>query len=145
MRVRLVTLVAAVAAAAVAIVTVATAQSRADGLPSYTSGYAKWPRLNAKPIRGGSPAHAGTKNVYASKRMQGSKFPDGTVVVKTIVPPGARYVAQVAVMRKTKGRWQFVEYRRPRPTARYAVLARGQVCVSCHVRARRSDYVFTAK
>lgn len=138
------TLVVGMAATAVTVA-VATAQSRADGLPAYTSGYAKWPRLNAKPIRGGSPAHAGTKNVYASKRRKGSKFPHGTVVVKTIVPPGARYVGQVAVMRKTRGRWQFVEYHRASGSARYTVLARGQLCVSCHVQAKRSDYVFTKR
>jgi hypothetical protein len=143
-RVRLATLVAVAAAVAVTV-TFATAQSRADGLPSYTSGYAKWPRLNANPIRGGSPAHAGRKNVYASKRRKGATFPDATVVVKTIVSPGAKYVGQVAVMRKTKGRWQFVEYRRPSPAARYTVLAGGQLCVSCHVQAKRSDYVFTTR
>ena len=144
MRVRIATFAAA-AAAAVATVAVATAQSSANGLPAYTSGYATWPRLNAKPVRGGSPAHTGRKNVYASKRRVGARFPDGTVIVKTIVSPGSTYVTQVAVMRKTKGRWQFVEYRRASRTGRYSVLARGRLCVSCHVQAKRRDYVFTTK
>jgi hypothetical protein len=143
-RLKLAALVALVALFA-AVVVVAVAQSGAGGLPSYTNGYAKWPRLNARPIRGGSPAHFGTKNVYASKRKQGTKYPNGTVIVKTIVAPGTKYVGQVAVMRKTNGRWKFVEYRRPDPRAPYSVLAQGQLCVSCHVRAMRTDYVFTVR
>jgi hypothetical protein len=48
-------------------------------------------------------------------------------------------------MRKVKGRWQFVEYERSAPRARYTVLARGQLCTSCHVQALANDYVFTRR
>jgi hypothetical protein len=45
------------------------------------------------------------------------------------------------------GRWRFVEYERsgPRQTVRYTVLAQGRLCVSCHMQAKSSDYVFTKR
>ena len=67
------------------------------------------------------------------------------MIVKTIVRPGAKYVGQFAVMRKVAGRWRFIEYERSSPTARYTVLAQGQLCVDCHVEARSNDYVFTKR
>ena len=135
-----------VAAAAAAIAVVALASTSAAGLPSYTSGYAKWPRINARPVtRCGPPcAHAGVKNVYASKRKVGNRYPNGTVIVKTVAQAGtAGLPDQVAVMRKVDGRWRFVEYRLSGP--RYTVLAQGQLCQSCHMRARANDYVFTKR
>ena len=137
--------IVAAAALAAAIVVVAAAQTQANGLPSYTNGYLGWTKLNAKPVRGGSPAHSGVKNVYASKRKVRSKYPNGTVIVKTIVQPGTKYIGQVAVMRKVNGRWRFVEYSRPSRTARYTVLAQGQLCVSCHMQVKSRDYVFTKR
>jgi hypothetical protein len=85
------------------------------------------------------------KNVYASRpRGANRRFPNGTVIVKTIAEPGARGPAgQVAVMRKVAGRWQWVEY--TRAGSRYGVLAQGQLCVSCHMQARANDWVFTQR
>jgi hypothetical protein len=145
-RARIIAVVAIVSLAA-AVVVVAAARTTASGLPSYTNGYLKWPKINKKPIRNEDPrsGHAGTKNVYVSKRKVGSKYPNGTVVVKTIVEAGTKYVGKVAVMRKTSGRWRYVEYERSTPTARYTVLAQGQLCVDCHVLAKSNDYVFTKK
>ena len=139
---RLMTLVG-VATVAFSAVVVAVASTTANGLPSYTNGYATWPKLNRKPIVGGSPAHSGVKNVYASKRRVAAKFPNGTVVVTSIANKGDRPAlpGQVAVMRKTNGRWSFVEYHLS--GSRYTVLAQGQLCVSCHMQAKRTDYVFT--
>ena len=144
MRARAVAIVTAVALAASAVV-VAMAATSANGLPAYTNGYQKWPKLNRKPFtRCGPPcAHSGVKQVYASKRKIGRRFPNGTVVVKTIVRPGTRFVGQFAVMRKVNGRWRYVEYERSSPTARFTVLAQGQLCQSCHQQARANDYVFT--
>jgi hypothetical protein len=145
MRARVVAIVAVLAVAAPSVV-VALASTSANGLPSYTNGYQKWPKLNRKPFRSTGPlssAHAGLKNVYASKRKVGSRFPNGTVIVKTIVKPGTAYIGQFAVMRKVEGRWRFVEYQRSSPTGRYTLLAQGQLCLSCHVQAKASDYVFT--
>lgn len=135
----------AVAAVASSAVVVAIASTSANGLPAYTNGYAKWPKLNRKPVTGGSPAHSGVKNVYASKKRVGGKFPNGTVIVKSIARSGDRPSLpwQVAVMRKVKGRWQFVEYQLS--GARYTVLAKGQLCASCHVQAKANDYVFTKR
>ncbi len=146
MRARAVTSVAAVALAASAAV-VALAATGANGLPAYTNGYQKWPKLNSKPFTTcGSPcAHAGRKNVYASKRKVGRRFPNGTVIVKTIVKPRTRFVGQFAVMRKTNGRWRYVEYERTSASARFTVLAQGQLCQSCHQQARANDYVFTKR
>jgi hypothetical protein len=140
--------VTAAAALAAAVAVVAAAETTANGLPSYTNGFQKWPRLNAKPFTSRGPlssAHTGLKNVYASKRKVGSRFPNGTVIVKTIVKPRTRYVGQVAVMRKVNGKWRFVEYERTSPSARYSVLAQGQLCTSCHVMAKANDYVFTKR
>jgi hypothetical protein len=146
-RAKLIALVAVIAFAA-AVVVVASARTTANGLPSYTDGWQKWPRINAKPFRDKGPlsaAHSGLKNVYASKGKRGGAYPNGTVIVKTIVEPGTKYVGQFAVMRKVRGRWQFVEYHRSSAKARYTVLAQGQLCVDCHVRARKTDYVFTQR
>jgi hypothetical protein len=145
-RARIVAVVVIVALAASAVV-VAVASTQANGLPSYTNGYQKWPKLNRKPFTKCGPpcAHSGVKNVYASKRKVGKKYPNGTVIVKTIVRRGTKYVGQFAVMRKVKARWQFVEYERSSPTARYTLLAKGQVCTSCHVMAKSNDYVFTKR
>src|SRR5262245_26091170 len=146
-RSKLLPLVAVIALAS-ALVVVAAARTTANGLPAYTDGWQKWPKVNRKPFRSTGPlssAHTGLKNVYASKRKVGSKYPNGAVIVKTIVKPGTRFVGQFAVMRKVKGRWQFVEYERSSAGARYTVLARGQLCMSCHVMARANDYVFTKR
>jgi hypothetical protein len=144
MRAKVLAVVAVVALAA-AIAVVAAAETTANGLPSYTNGYLKWPKLNRKPVKGGSSAHSGTKNVYASKKRVGKKFPNGTVIVKTIARAGDKpaLAGQVAVMRKVNGRWRFVEYELS--GSRYTVLAQGQLCVSCHVQAKASDYVFTKR
>ena len=146
MRTKIVAIVAVVALAAAAVV-VAAAQTTANGLPSYTNGYQKWPKLNRKPnTRCGPPcAHAGVKNVYASKRKVGTKYPNGTVIVKSIAQRGDKPAlpSQVAVMRKVSGRWRFVEY--SLSGSRYSVLAQGQLCVSCHVQAKANDYVFTKR
>jgi hypothetical protein len=146
-RAKLIAIVAVVAFAS-AVVVVASARTTANGLPSYTDGWQKWHRINAKPFRDKGPlsaAHTGVKNVYASKRKRGRAYPNGTVIVKTIVKPGTKYVGQFAVMRKLKGRWQFVEYERSSPRAGYTLLARGQLCADCHVMARSTDWVFTQR
>jgi hypothetical protein len=84
------------------------------------------------------------KNVYASKKKVGTRYPNGTVIVKTIQPAGRKGKPyQVAVMRKANGRWRFVEYQLS--GARYTVLAQGQLCQNCHMRARANDYVFTQR
>jgi hypothetical protein len=144
--VRSVLAIVAVAAAATAVAVVALASTSAAGLPPYTNGYSTWPRINAKPFtRCGPPcAHSGVKNVYASKRKVGKRYPNGTVIVKTVSQAGvAGLPGQVAVMRKVDGRWRFVEYKLSR--SRYTVLARGQLCQSCHMQASANDYVFTTR
>lgn len=142
---RLVVAVCAVTLALVAaIAVVATAAPTKNGLPSYTDGYATWPKLNRKPVT--TPgAHNGVKNVYASKPRRANRtFPNGTVIVKSIARPGAKGLpAQVAVMRKVRGNWQWVEY--DLSGGRYGVLAKGQLCVSCHMQARANDWVFTKR
>jgi hypothetical protein len=122
------------------VVALAAAQSQANGLPAYTEGYLKWRKLNRKPITAPG-AHNGLKNVYASRRKVGGRYPNGTVVVKTIRNGG--FVNQFAAMRKVRGRWQFVEWQRSSPTARFTILAQGQLCQSCHMQARANDFVFT--
>jgi Cytochrome P460 len=145
-RLRIVAVVALVASAS-SVAVVAFASTSAAGLPAYTNDYASWPKINRKPVtRCGPPcAHAGVKNVYASKKKVGAKYPNGTVIVKTVAQPGDRALLpnQVAVMRKLNGSWRYVEY--ALSGSRYTVLAQGQLCQSCHVRARANDYVFTKR
>jgi Cytochrome P460 len=134
--------VALAVACAGAVVTLAAPAK--NGLPSYTNGYAGWTKLNRKPFS--TPgAHNGVKNVYASKtRAANRTFPDGAVIVKSIAEPGAKGLpAQVAVMRKVRGRWQWIEY--TLTGSRYGVLARGQLCVDCHMQVRSNDWVFTKR
>ena len=129
---------------AAAAAVVAAARPAANGLPSYTSGYAAWTKVNRKPFS--TPgAHNGVKNVYTSKpRAANGKFPDGSVIVKSITEPGTKgLAAQVAVMRKLGGRWRWVEYQRS--GSRYEVLAQGQLCVACHMQVRSNDWVFTKR
>jgi hypothetical protein len=145
MRRRVLAFVAVIALAASAVV-VALASTNANGLPSYTNGYQNWKRINKKPFTSTGPlssAHSGVKNVYASKKRIGSKFPNGTVVVKSILKPGDKpsTPTQVAVMRKLNGKWRYVEYELS--GSRYGVLAKGQLCQSCHAQAKATDYVFT--
>jgi hypothetical protein len=147
MRARTLVAVALVGALAASAVVVATAATTANGLPAYTDGYRSWPKINRKPFTKCGPpcAHAGTKNVYASKRKAGARYPNGTVIVKAIAERGDRATrpSQVAVMRKVRGRWRFVEYELS--GSRYTVLAQGRLCVDCHVQVRSRDYVFTGR
>jgi hypothetical protein len=128
----------------------APAEQAANGLPKYVDGYAKWPKVNAKPIRGGSSAHPGTKNVYASKRKAGKRYPVGAIVVKTATPPGKRWLSLVATMRRIKGTtnggWRWEEFTRSSPTARFTKVAFPESgCAACHMQARANDYVFTRR
>jgi hypothetical protein len=145
--VRRIIAVVTVLAAAAAVTVVALASTSAAGLPSYTNGYAKWPRINKKPFTSTGPlssAHPGVKNVYASKKQVGKRYPNGTVVVKTIRGAGDTGAPdKVAVMRKVAGRWRFVEYELS--GSHYTVLAQGQLCQSCHAQARANDFVFTKR
>ena len=146
MRVRILGIVAAIATGA-AVAVAALASTSANGLPSYTDGYAKWPKVNRKPFTKCGPpcAHSGVKNVYTSEQKVGLKYPNGTVVVKTVAQPGDRAALpnQVAVMRKVAGKWRYVEY--VLSGSRYTVLGQGSFCASCHARARANDYVFTKR
>lgn len=141
MRARIAALVMALGLLAATAV-VANASTTGNGLPRYTDGYAKWQRLNRKPIT--TPgAHNGVKQVYASKpRGAGKRFPNGTVIVKAIRTPGQGGLpGEVAVMRKVAGRWQWVEY--TLSGGSYGVLAKGALCSSCHMQAQANDWVFT--
>jgi cytochrome P460 len=128
----------------------AGAQARKDGLPAYLTGYTSWTKLNAKPIRGGSAAHQGVKNVYASRRKTGRRFPVGTIVVKTATPPGKRWLSLVATMRRVtggaNGGWRWEEFTRSSPSARFTKVAfPASGCAACHAQAKTNDYVFTRR
>ena len=144
MRIRILGLVATIATAA-SVSVVALASTSAIGLPAYTNGYTSWPRINRRPFTKCGPpcAHSGLKNVYASKRKVGSKYPNGTVVVKSVAQPGDRAAlpSQVAVMRKAAGKWRYVEY--GLSGSGYSVIGQGSFCQNCHAQARANDYVFT--
>jgi hypothetical protein len=126
------------------------------GLPKDIVGFERWPRLNFKPLpnRGGG-AHPGVKRVYINKRRSviapsgGQRFPypNGTIIVKTATNDGV--VTLVAIGRKKRGfdkahgDWQFIEYKRSTATERFDDIVRGEVCYSCHVGAKKTDWIFT--
>jgi Cytochrome P460 len=128
-----------------------SAKAPFPGVPSYIAGYKRWQKLNRRPIRGGSTAHGGTKNVYVSKPLRAGqkRYASGTIIVKEAVNPGESYVHLIAVMRKVKGfnarhnDWQMIEWTRSSARAKFTEVARGQICYSCHVGARSRDYVWT--
>ena len=154
---RPVAVLAAAVAAAALVVGATVAQGRSTkaralpGLPAYTAGYTGWFKVNRRaiPPRATGDAHFGTKNVFASKRIRGRRYPVGTVIVKEVRRGGV--VTLVAVMRKVRGfsprnnDWQMIEYVRSSARARFGVLARGQICYSCHSGARANDFVFTRR
>jgi Cytochrome P460 len=133
--------------------TAPSARAPYPGVPAYIAGYKRWQKLNRKPVRGGSPAHGGTKNVYVSKPLRAGqkRYAVGTIIVKEAVDPGERFVRLIAVSRKIKGfnprhnDWQMIEWTRDSPSARFSEVARGQICYSCHVGARSRDYVWTKR
>ena len=121
------------------------------GLPRFTAGYRDWTKLHAGtiPPRPSGDAHLGTKRVFASKeRRPNGRFPYGTIVVKEAERPGADFVGLIAIMRKERGfdpahnDWQFVEYTREGPRARFGLTARDAVCWSCHAGAQETDYLW---
>jgi Cytochrome P460 len=128
----------------------APVRTAANGIPAYVDGYAKWPRLNRVPIRAGSSAHQGTKNVYASKRKTSARYPVGTIVVKAGTEPGKKWLALVATMRKIKGTknggWRWEEFTRSSPTARFVKIGFPESsCAACHSQAKSNDFVFTGR
>jgi cytochrome P460 len=138
------------ALAALIVGAVASAQSRKDGLPTFVDGYAAWPKLNRKPIVGGSSAHQGTKNVYASRRRAENRFSVGTIIVKTASPTGKRWLSLVATMRRVKGTqnggWLWAEYTRSAPGTRFTKVAfPASGCAACHAQAKTNDFVFTRR
>jgi Cytochrome P460 len=139
-----------VAVAALLVAGVAGAQARKDGLPAYVTGYASWQKVNTKPIRGGAAAHQGVKNVYASRRKSGRRYPVGTIVVKTATPPGKRWLSLVATMRRLKsganGGWRWEEFTRTSPSVRFTKVGFPESgCAACHMQAKANDYVFTRR
>jgi hypothetical protein len=142
--------------AAAATTTPATTPERPaalPGLPGYTAGYEEWPKLNRKtlPPRDSDP-HLGTKEVYASKEARSDGvFPNGTVIVKEAARPGKDFIGLVAVMRKRPGAdpdhndWIFVEWTREAADERFAKVAGGAVCWSCHVGAAEHDYLWISE
>ena len=137
---------------ALAVIAVATAAARPqqNGLPAYVDGYAKWTKVNKKPIVGGSSAHQGTKNVYASRRKQRARYPVGTIIVKAATPPGKRWLSLVATMRRIKGSanggWRWEEFTRSSRSQHFSKIAFPESgCAACHVQAKSNDYVFTGR
>ena len=129
------------------------------GLPEDVTGYTQWLKLNVEPIPpvpGGDP-HNGDKNVYVNQTRetiapngeQQFPYPDGSIVVKEAYRPGKDYVGLIAIMRKKAGvdpdhnDWEFIEYTRNAPDAKFGVIAKDGVCWGCHAQVQDIDYVFT--
>ena len=127
-----------------------------NGLPSYAKGYEEWLRLNAAPLPRSAIPHGTDKRVYVNRSRarvsivsrRGSPHSDGTVLLKTGAR-GADRASIVAIMRKVAGvdpahgDWQYLEFERTGPAARYTVRGAGQQCWTCHAGAADMDWVFT--
>jgi hypothetical protein len=129
------------------------------GIPAYAQDFRSWTKINRRPIppRESGDPHLGTKNVYVNRPRsvllragkQRFPYPNGTIVVKSARRPTKPFIGLVAIMRKVKGSdgahgdWKFVEYTRESANARFRPIAADGVCWSCHVGARKSDWVFT--
>lgn len=123
------------------------------GIPKPFQPYKGWHKVNAKPIPDRGGPHPGVKNVYASKRKVGAKYPVGTIVVKEGLSTSGdkRFVSLIAVMQKIRGSdpvhgdWKFTEWVRSSPTERFSVIARDATCWSCHGLAKKTDWVYTTR
>jgi hypothetical protein len=124
------------------------------GIPKQFQPYRSWHKVNAKPIKPTpTTAHPGVKNVYASKKKAKGRYPFGTLIVKEgfSTSGGKRFVSLIATMRKARGldpahgNWKFIEWTRSSPKARFAEIARDATCWSCHVQAKKTDWVFTTR
>lgn len=80
----------------------------------------------------------------------GSRFPNGSVVFKTVGPSAGAAPTLYVVMRKDEGGsfsasgWQWAEYF-PDGAVAYSINNRGSVCISCHLREQglQNDLVRT--
>jgi hypothetical protein len=125
------------------------------GIPRIYQPYKSWNKVNAKPILPTpTTAHPGKfKNVYASKRKAGGRYPYGTKIVKEGITTagGKRFVSLIATMRKVRGidpkhgDWKFIEWSRPSASSRFDEVARDGVCWSCHALAKKNDWVYSKR
>jgi hypothetical protein len=123
------------------------------GIPKAYQPYKSWTKINKKPIPNTpTTAHpALVKNVYASKKKAGVKYPYGTLIVKEglTTAGGKRFVSLIAAMRKVRGidprhgGWQFTEWSRSSPNKRFTLLAEDATCWSCHALVKKRDWVYT--
>jgi hypothetical protein len=142
-----------VASVAVVLILAAGSAAPLPGIPQYAQGYTNWTKLNRAPIpKRASDPHFSIKNVYASKlpRRGSNRYPVGTVIVKEGRERLGARVTLIALMRKLRATgpnngWVMIEWGRRSGGSRFTEIARGQVCYSCHVGARRTDYVFTRR
>jgi hypothetical protein len=125
------------------------------GIPKIYQPYKSWTKINKKPIPNTpTTAHSAlVKNVYTSKKKRGAKYPYGTLIVKEglMTAGGQRFVSLIAAMRKARGidpkhgDWQFTEWSRSSPKARFTLLAEDATCWSCHALAKKNDWVYTKR
>jgi hypothetical protein len=125
------------------------------GIPKAYQPYKSWTKINARPIPNTpTTAHpALVKNVYVSRKKVGARYPYGTLIVKEglTTAGGRRFVSLIAAMRKVRGidprhgDWQFTEWSRSSPKARFTLLAEDATCWGCHALAKRNDWVYTKR
>ena len=125
------------------------------GIPKPYQPYKSWTKVNKKPIPNTpTTAHpAFVKNVYVSKKKVGARYPYGTLIVKEgLATAGSRrFVSLIAAMRKVRGidprhgDWQFTEWSRSSPKARFTLLAEDATCWGCHALVKNRDWVYTRR
>lgn len=143
--------------------TVTTTALAAEPTVPYPAGYRDWHHVKSMVINEGHPLFAsfgGIHHLYANgkamKGYQGSKFPDGSVIVFDLleapsegnaVTEGARKV--VGVMHKDSkkfkatGGWGFEGFGAGDPAKRVVGNNAASACFACHQPQKPQDYVFS--
>ncbi len=146
--VRRIIAVVVVVATASAVAVVALASTSAAGLPSYTNGYAKWPRINKKPFTSTGPlssAHVGREERLREQEEGRQALPERHRDREDDRQAGDE--VHRPVRRHAQGR-RPLAIRRVRALEPSSAVHRpraGAALPSCHMAVRANDYVFTKR
>ena len=95
----------------------------ANGIPAYVDGYREVAAAQPRPDPRRLVRAPGNQERLREQAQDGRRYPVGTIVVKTAMQPGKKWLSLVATMRKVKGTtnggWRWEEFTRSSSTARF--------------------------
>lgn len=148
---------------AVVLLVAGTGAAAPSDLPGPLAGYRAWTRMNAIPLTDPSNPRAGPKNTFITLSPQALRalaaeggrlrggFPEGTVIARETLDPGADLVRVLFVMIKdrtasqTRG-WRFQAFTRTaadQPLRESAIQDPVARCLNCHLQMGATDFVFS--